>query len=459
MAHPGLPPGPPLPAAAQTLAYLARPLDFLEECHRRYGDCFTLETLLFGVEVAVVQPDAIKQVFTGDPEVMRAGEANVALKPIVGPRSVLLLDGAPHLRERRLLMPPFHGERMRAYAETIRAATEETLRRFPSGRPFALHPVMQAITLDVILRTVFGVDEAAHFAALRDALPRVLDRLSNPLASLALAPMFQRGFFGLTPWDAFQRDMRRADELVHAQIARRRAAAKDGAPRTDILAMLLEARDEDGRGMTDAELRDELMTLLVAGHETTATMLCWAFDFILGDARVRERLLDEIARGDDPTESPYLDATIKEVLRLRPVIPAVGRKLGAPTTIGGHAMPAGTLVVPALYLTHRLPEYYPEPLRFLPERFLGKKPDPYAWLPFGGGVRRCLGIAFALYEMKVVLATVLASVRLRKAHFPPAGVALRGFTFVPDDGVLVVAEGRRARTGGLATSRVEPRAA
>jgi cytochrome P450 len=437
-----LPPGPPLSATATTLAYLARPVEFFEQCQKRYGNCFTIETLLFGVEVAVVRPEDIKQIFTGDPDVLRAGEANGALAPVVGPRSVLLLDGPEHLRHRRLLMPPFHGERMLAYADTMRGVTEEALRNMPVGRPFAIQPAMQGLTLDVILRTVFGVDEGEHLTALRQALLRVLDRLGHPLASLALAPAFQRPFFGLSPWDAFQREMRHADQLIHAQIARRRAPPSD-RPRTDILAMLLEARDEEGKPLTDAELRDELMTLLVAGHETTATMLSWAFDLILGDARVKARLLDDMASCADPSQSAYLDATIKEVLRLRPVIPAVGRKLQEPMEVAGWALDKGTLVVPSIFLTHRLPDVYPDPMAFKPERFLDTKPDPYAWLPFGGGVRRCLGMAFALYEMKVVLATILPRVALRKARSLPSRVTIRGFTFVPADGTEVVIDKRR----------------
>ncbi len=444
-----LPPGPSLPAAVQTLGYMRWPIDFLERCHRRYGDCFTINTLLFGVEVALVHPDAIKQAFTGDPDVIRAGAANVALEPLLGARSVLLLDGPEHLRQRRLLMPPFHGERMLAYARTMRTITEAGVARFPVGRPFALHPHVQGITLDIILRTVFGVDEGEHLQELRAALTRVLDRLSSASATLALAPAMRRSFFGISPWDTFLRDVRHADDSIHRQIARRRnAGARGGEPRQDILAMLLDARDEDGQPMTDAELRDELMTLLAAGHETTATMLCWALELILGDARVHERILAELDSAGEPAELPYLAATIKEVLRLRPVVPAVGRKLVAPMEIGGYLLPAGVMVAPSTYLTHRLPAFYPEPDAFRPERFLGKKPDPYAWLPFGGGIRRCLGMAFALYELEVVLATVLKSVRMRKARVEPAKVVLRGFTFVPEGGGEVVVEARRG--GGAA---------
>ena len=439
-----LPPGPRLPAYAQTLAYLARPIDFLVQCHRRYGDCFTIDTLLFGVEVCVVHPDAIRQIFTGDPDLLRAGEANAPLEPLLGARSVLLLDGPEHLRHRRLLMPPFHGERMLAYARTMRAITEEAVARFPVGRPFALHPHMQRITLDIILRTVLGVEEGPHLVALREALASLLDRTASATGSVGLAPLFRKSFYGLTPWDGFLRERRRADALVYQQIARRRAAAARGDDRRDdILGMLLSARDEEGRPMTDAELRDELTTLLVAGHETTATMLCWTLDLILADARVHGRVRAEVEDGDGASHD-YLDATVKEALRLRPVVPAVGRKLKAPMEIGGVPLPAGVFVVPSLYLTHRLPAYYPDPEAFKPERFLGKKPDPYAWLPFGGGARRCLGMAFALFELSQVLVAILARARLRKAHPAPAPVRLRGFTFVPGRGAEVVMDARAA---------------
>jgi cytochrome P450 len=323
----------------------------------------------------------------------------------------------------------------------MREITEAAIPRFPVGPAFSMHPFMQGITLDIVLRTVFGVGDGSELAPLREALVRVLDRLGSRLAALALAPGFQRSFFGLSPWDGFVRDRSRADALIRRQIARRRAAiAQEGEARQDILAMLLDARDEEGHPMTDDELRDELMTLLVAGHETTATMLCWAFELILAHRPVLERLLAEIAGADDPTKLPYLDATLKEVLRLRPVIPAVGRVLSVPMEVAGRLLPARTMVVPVSYLTHRVPSYYPEPDAFRPERFLTEKPDPYAWLPFGGGVRRCLGMAFAMYELKLVLATVLSRVRLRKARPEPARVVLRGFTFVPQGGTEVVVE-------------------
>jgi cytochrome P450 len=446
-----MPPGPSLPPLAQTALFLARPVDFIDRCRRRYGDCVTVHTYLVGREIWIAHPDLVRQVFTGDPDVLRAGEANDILRPLLGSRSVLLLDGREHVRQRKLLMPPFHGERVIAWARTMSDITRAAVDSWSPGAPFALHPHMQRITLEVILRTVFGVDEGSQLEDLRDALTRVLDRQSKPVESLFTLPPLRVSWRGLTPWDSFLRDRGRADQLIHRQIARRRAdEAAGGAPRGDVLAMLLQARDEEGAPMTDEELRDELVTLLVAGHETTATMLCWAMDFVLGHDRVRARLRRELAdagRAGDldlatVVKLPYLDAVIKEVLRLRPVIPAVGRRLKEPMRLRDYDVPAGELVVPVAFLTHRLASVYPEPEAFKPERFLDVKPDPYAWYPFGGGARRCLGMTFSLHELKIVLATLLSSVELRKRRPAPATVSLRGFTLVPKGGVEVTLERR-----------------
>jgi cytochrome P450 len=449
-----LPPGPPLPPLAQTALFLTRPIEFLNGCHRRYGDCFTVHTYLIGREVEIVHPDMVRQVFTGDPDVMHAGEANDILRPLLGSRSVLLLDGAEHVRQRKLLMPPFHGERVVAWGRTMRDITQAVVASWKPGETFSLHPHMQRITLEVILRTVFGVDEGSQLEDLRDALTRVLDRQSRPIDSLFTLPPLRRSLLGLTPWDGFLRDRDHADALIYRQIARRRAAQGQGAtPRTDVLAMLLDARDEAGNPMTDAELRDELVTLLVAGHETTATMLCWAMDLLLGDervlARVKREMDDAQSAGElDPAtlvKLPYLDAVIKEVLRLRPVVPAVGRRIKQPVRLGRHEIPAGELLVPVSFLTHRLASVYPDPEAFKPERFLDVKPDPYAWFPFGGGARRCLGMTFSLHELKVVLAAILSSVRLHKRTPGPAELTLRGFTVVPRGGVQVLVEAQLPR--------------
>ena len=443
-------PGPPYPAPVQTALYLARPEAFLRECHEKYGDVFTIQTVVFGPEVCVVRPDAIKTIFTGDADKLRAGEANIALEPVVGTRSVLLLDGAEHLRQRRLMMPPFHGERMLAYARTMRDVTGRIVDDWAVGEKITLHAHMQRLTLEIILRTIFGADEGAELTHLRDAIAGFLDHMASAVTMIGTLPPLRRDAWGMSPWAAFKRVRAKVDAEIFEVIARRRAERAAGAPaRDDVLSMLLDARDEDGAKMTDEELRDELMTLLSAGHETTATELCWAFDKILRAPDVLRRIEEEIAAATNGSDAPsfdalpYLDATIKEVLRLAPVVPAVGRRVKEATRIDGFDVPAGVMLVPAIWLTHRLPDLYPEPLAFRPQRFLGKKPDPYEWLPFGGGLRRCLGMAFALYEMKVVLATVLARVRLRPVESTPPKVALRGFTHAPRGGVPVVVEARR----------------
>ncbi len=448
-----LPPGPRLPALVQTLDYLTRPAEFLRKCHDRYGDVFTIATVIFGREVVVVRPETIKKVFTGDPDKLRAGEGNSALAPVLGPRSVLLLDGEEHLRQRRLMMPPFHGERMRAYAQIMQSITERTMARWPNDRPFRLHPEMQRITLDVILRTIFGVDEGKGSKELGDALANLLDELSNPIATIATMPALRHRAWGLSPWAAFERRMKRVDDLVYAQIRRRREAQTKG---DDVLSMLLEAKDEDGVAMTDGELRDELITLLGAGHETTATALCWAFESILRTPRVFQRIQEELAASDGSPEAklPYLEATIKEVLRLHPVVPAVSRRVKEPMTIDGFDVPEGVLLVPAAFLTHRLPDIYPNPESFEPERFLDTKTDPYAWLPFGGGIRRCLGMAFAVYEMKIVLSTILSRLKLRVVKPKKAKILVRGFTHSPRGGVPVIVE--RRLPARVAASRDTP---
>jgi cytochrome P450 len=433
-----LPPGPRLPSLAQTLWYAARPNEFFEWLGRTYGDAFTIHTLAFGTEVLFARPEAIKEVFTGDPDTLRAGEANAPLRAVVGSSSVLLLDGAEHMRQRRLMLPPFHGERMAAYTAIMVDATERALGQFARGDDLPLRPVSQRITLDIILRAVFGVEEEAGQRQLGDALRALLDRGASGVSSvLNMVPWLQRDLGPLTPWAAFERDRRAADDLVYAQIARRRAAPPEA--RTDVLSLLLEARDEAGQPMTDVELRDELTTLLTAGHETTATTLCWVFEEVLARPEVRAAIDAEIAEvtGGGPLEPAHvgklrvLDAAIKETMRLHPVIPAVGRRLKAPKRIAGWDLPAGVLVVPAIHLTHRLPDVYPEPEKFKLERFLDKKPDPYAWLPFGGGVRRCVGMAFAQHELKVVTATMLARRALRLAKRRPTRTALRGITHAP----------------------------
>jgi cytochrome P450 len=444
-----LPPGPPGPAFLQTFVYSYWPLELFDWCARRYGDPFTLRLPGFGAFVMVSAPELIKQVFTGDPEQLRAGKANAILEPVVGPSSVLLLDGKPHMRQRRLLLPPFHGERMQAYARLMAEIASSEIDRMPLGSRFAVHPHMQSITLQVILRAVFGLEEGAQMHALGELLARFTE--PPPPWVVFLPPAWIRhADLPLSPLRAFFRRRDRVDVALREVIRARRAAPAAG--RGDILSLLLEAKDEDGAVMTEDELRDELMTMLLAGHETTATALSWTFAFLLGAPEVEAKLRGELerARGADGgidvpalASCEYLDAVIKESLRLRPIVPDVIRHVESPTEIAGYEVPAGAYLTPCIHLAHRRAESWPEPDRFRPERFLGARVDPYAWLPFGGGIRRCLGMAFALYEMKVVLGVTLLRARLRLATPRPPAVGRRGVTVAPADGTPIIVDERR----------------
>ncbi len=445
-----LPPGPSLPTALQTLLWIRRPIEVMRWCRARYGNPFALRLLGIGNVVLVSDPESIKQIFTGDPETHRAGEVNAVLGPIVGDNSVLLLDGARHLRHRRMLLPPFHGERMKLYGAQMQEITERNIDGWPKGEPFALRSHTQDITLEVILRTVFGVDQQEELRELRQRLERLLTIADSPLAIVGLIPGLRRDL-PFSPWARFLRDRASADEEIYAVIARRRRAGTEG--RSDVLSLLLDAVDVDDQHLEDVELRDELMTLLVAGHETTATALCWAFERILATPRVLDRLereLTQVTAGvfepEHLAQLPYLNATVHEVLRLRPVIPLVGRRLHAPITLGRFEIPKGWSVSPSIYLTHMNPALYDEPDEFRPERFLDQRPDPYAWFPFGGGLRRCLGMAFALQEMKIVMATILSRVHLELAESAPIPTVRRAVTFAPKGGTLVRSRPREAQS-------------
>jgi cytochrome P450 family 135 len=424
---PSLPPGPPYPRALQTLGWGFRPGPFMERCQERYGDMFRLKVASEGTWVFVTHPDAVKQIFTGDPRLLHAGEGNKVLGPLLGKNSVLLLDEDPHMRERKLMLPPFHGERMRAYRDTMTAVTEAELERWPEGDPLELWPRMQSITLEVIIRTVFGVSDAERLAALRTALRALLDWGTDVRLILVIALL--GGPERLERLGAYTRTRDRADSLLYEEIRARRAAP-DLEERDDVLSMLLQARYEDGRGMSDEELRDELMTLLVAGHETTATALAWAIERLVR----HPEMLDRLASGDED----YLDAVVKETLRLRPVLPICIRRLTEPMEIGGRELPAGVGAAPCIYLMHRRPDIYPEPRRFRPERFLEQPAGTYTWIPFGGGVRRCLGATFAVFEMKVVLQTIAARLRLAPADPRAERITRRMITLVPARGTEVV---------------------
>lgn len=430
----GLPPSPPLPKAVQTAIWSRQARRLLYACQDRYGDMFTIRVAYEGTWVMLADPAAIKQVFTGDPKVFHAGEGNEILAPLLGRNSLLVLDEKRHISQRRLLLPPFHGERMQGYAQIMGEIAEREIDSWPTGTPYKLRPRMQALTLDIILRTVFGVDKAEveKLADLREALRDFLDMTTNPRF---LAPLLVVGPKRVRGVSAFRRRIDRVDELIYREIAERRRAG-DLEERDDVLSMMIGATHEDGSPMTEVEIRDELLTLLVAGHETTATSLAWAVERLTRNPEQLERLRAEVLEGREE----YLTATIQETLRLRPVISIVLRRLTEPVEIGGYELPAGVSVAPSIYLVHRNPEIYPEPQRFLPERFLDNPPGTYTWIPFGGGVRRCLAASYAEQEMKRVLRTVLEEVELEPVESRGERISRAAIAFSPADHGLVVAK-------------------
>jgi len=427
----GLPPGPDFPMWVQTALWQQRFEQFATWCHRKFGDYFTLRLPISRTVVAVSDPDAIKAIFADRGERMNAGEGNVILEPILGSYSLLLLDGPEHTRQRRLVHPPFHGSRMQRYGDTIREVTNAEIDTWQAGRRFTLRQATQSITLKVILRAVFGLEEGESMDHVERLLRAVLAPGSNPMAALAV---LRRDFGPFRLWSQFMAARAELDAALYAEIDARR-----GDPgleqRDDILSVLLQARDEEGRPMSNEELRDELMTLLLAGHETTATALAWFFDQVLHQPDVLRRLRAEAAAG----ETAYLDACISEVMRLRPVVAMVARRLREDVDLGGWHIPAGAVLAPNIFLAHRRPDIYPEPFRFRPERFLDARPETYAWLPFGGGIRRCIGADFATFEMKAVIPEILRRADLEPVSRDPEPIKRRLITLVPAHGTRVVA--------------------
>ncbi|HLK39637.1 MAG TPA: cytochrome P450 [Polyangiaceae bacterium] len=441
---PSLPAGPGRLGPVEVLRWVRNPFPVMAELQARYGDAFTVG--LPGMPhpiVVVADPDVIRDVFALGPDEGHAGETNTLLKPLLGAHSLFLLDGAAHLRHRRMMLPALHGERMHAYGRTMLELAHDAIDGWPLGRRFSAQRTMQSITLQVILRTVFGVEQGPRFATLADVLARMLDAGGSPLLAF---PAMQRDLGPLSPWGRFERLSRRSAEILRAEI---RSGREHGtAGRTDVLALLLDARDEAGHPLDEDELHDELVTLLTAGHETTATALAWALRWILADPALATALRDEVASAaGDPrriAQLALLDGAVKESLRLQPVIALVGRVLKRAMVLGGLSLPAGAMVAPAIYLVHHRASIYPDPERFRPERFSTFKPAPSEWIPFGGGLRKCVGAAFAVYEMKMVLAAILARV---DAHLvsPHVGVRRRGVTITPSRGLPIVVSSRRPR--------------
>jgi cytochrome P450 len=418
----------------QTIGWWSRPISFLERCRARYGKRFTIRLLGTPPFVMVSDPDEIKAVFTAPPEVLHPGEGARILEPVVGTNSVILLDERDHLEQRKLMLPAFHGERMERLSGLMIEVAEAEAERWPKNEPIALHPRLQTLTLEIVLRAVFGLDEGERLVALRQRLTDILAFGARPQS---LLPFMQRSLGGRGGWARFVRQRAEADQLIFDLIDERR---REDTERDDVLSMLLAAQHEDGSPMSAQELRDELMTLLVAGHETTASELAWAFERLPRERAVLDRLVAEIDSGDDEA---YLTATIQETLRRRPVLPnAAPRLVKQPIEIGGWTYPPGVCLVPNAYLVQHDPAIYPDPYAFRPERFLDESPGTYTWIPFGGGRRRCLGASFAMVEMRLVLRSLLSRYQVSRGGDELELSRRRAITLSPRHGAPTVLRAR-----------------
>ncbi|HEY9802589.1 MAG TPA: cytochrome P450 [Leptolyngbyaceae cyanobacterium] len=432
----------------QMLKVILRPIESLEETERRYGDIFTSDLGAFPTQIVISNPQAIQELFTADSQLFESGSGNYVVQPLVGANSLILLDGDRHLQQRKLLMPSFHGERMRTYGQVIREIAEQVTSKWVIGKQFTARSYMQEISLQVILRTVFGLQEGKRYQQIKEVLVEMLDTFNTPISAIFLFfKSLQRDLGPWTPWGRFIRRRQQLDELLYQEIRERRQQPE--ANGEDILSLLLSARDENGQPMTDVELRDELMTMLFAGHETTAIALSWALYWVHYVPEVRQKLLQELNSLDianaDPTaitQLPYLNAVCSETLRITPVtFFSFPRVLKQPMNFMGYNLPKGMMISPCIYLTHQRPDIYPEPERFKPERFLERQFSPYEFIPFGGGNRRCLGIAFALFEMKLVLATILSQYSLELLDKVRLKPVRRGIVFAPPGGVRLMVKG------------------
>jgi cytochrome P450 len=425
-----LPPGPPWPSLMQTVGWWNRPLAFHEECRRRYGNRYTVRLLGSPAFVMLSDPEHIREIFTAPPDVLHPGEGARILEPVVGTYSVILLDEKDHLSQRRLMLPAFHGEKMQQLSDLVTEVTEREVAGWPTGSEVSLHPRLQGLTLEVILRAVFGVTPGPRLDGVREALTRILDFATRPMT---LVPYLQKELGGHSRWAKFLAMRKQADAQVYGLIEERRSAGDDEGD--DVLAMLLAARHEDGSPMSARELRDELMTLLVAGHETTASSLAFGMNMLARHPHVVEELR---AEDDD-----YLTATIQEILRARPVLPnAAPRLVKQRVEIGGWEYDRGVCLLANTYLVHHDPDIYPDPYTFRPERFLEEPPGTYTWIPFGGGRRRCLGASFALLEMKTVLREVLRRYDLQPGVDGAEVSRRRSITISPRFGASTVLRSR-----------------
>ncbi|MBE9211055.1 cytochrome P450 [Nostoc sp. LEGE 06077] len=450
-----LPDSPKIPKFMQLVQWIYQPLQLMENSAKAHGDCFTLWLTKKQPMVFLSNPEAIQQLFTDNLSNLDSRGSAQILQPLLGENSLILLSGTSHQRQRKLLTPPFHGDRMKAYGSIIANITEEVVSQWKIGQPFSVRDSMQEISLRVILQAVFGLNKGERYTQLQKLLTSILDLSGSALRStISFLPFMQIDLGSWSPWGNFLRQREKIDQLLYAEIRERRHHADTSG--SDILSLMMSARDENGEAMTDVELRDELMTLLVAGHETTASALTWALYLIHRTPQIREKLLAELDRFgnnanlDEITRLPYLTAVCQETLRIYPIaMITIPRIVKTPLEIMGHQFEPGTLLVGCIYLTHRRPDLYPEPQQFKPERFLERQYSLYEYLPFGGSNRRCLGMAFALFEMKLVLATVLSHVDLSLVDNYSVKPIRRGVTLGPSSGKWLIMTGRRQKADTL----------
>jgi cytochrome P450 family 135 len=447
----GLPPGPSSPAWLQSSQWMFRPIEFMERCRKRYGQLFTLRLGPKHNVIMVADPRLAKEVMAGDPAVFRAGDTNGLFRPVVGSTSILLLDGDAHMRQRRILLPGFGASHGAQFVDQVREITQERLSGWKVGQRLKLQDEMEAISFASIMRVVFGDHSDDSHAELRRLIPEMMDRCDSPFT---LMPWFRRELGGGSPYARLMKVIDEIDNILYETIAERRADPMTQL-RDDTLSLLLRAEHEDGSPLTEEEIRDEVLTMVMAGYETTTSGCAWALERLLRSPDKLERLTAEIEAGEDDT---YLDAVVKETLRVRPVVPVVARHLGEPIELDGHVIPARTTVMVSIYLVHTNQETYPEPEKFLPERFLDGTPEGASWIPFGGGVRRCIGARFAELEMKVVLTQVLATARLRSAKRSDEDAKRKRFTLAPEGGAAAVVEELISSETALGSGRFRRRA-